>query len=163
MKKLLSKRAVIVVLAIFMGVLSLAIAYSCFTNKFVKKIFTNQTDFERLKEYEVESIEDETPVLKEAYTWSYCKILEYNGERYEVYAYIFTSSEYAKEYYKLWSNVSDSYELEDWDFALYTSTDGNCSYMLYSDNRLFRINGKDTRSLSEFVRFFTQDFKEKLN
>ena len=162
MKKIVSKITVVAVLVIFVVLLAFAIAYSCLTRQFERKIFTDKAELEGLARYEISDILDDTSVPESVYSWSYSKLLEYNGVLYEVFAYNFTSSEYAKEYFMLWSNVSDSYELEEWDFALYNRTEDDWSYILYSDSNVFRINGKDTYSLAEFVKVFTQDFKKEL-
>ena len=169
MKRVFSKILVAVTLVVFVILLSCCIGYSCLIRKFDKKIFANSIEFEWLVDFEKESITDDMDLTDFEILWSYGKTIEYEGYEYKVFAYEFSSGVYAKRYYIYWANETSISNLDDWDFALSTTTysDG-WVYVIYSNNKLYRIVGESSKVVGEegnilqFINFFTKEFTVNL-
>ncbi len=155
-----NKKTRIIFIAIFISVFigcAVITWYRASSNSFDPKIFSTISDFEFLRTYETSTepphdkhLDGINPVE------SYASMVEYNGETYSVYAYVFNSSDDAYLYFKRASGQNDE-EQYGCDVYCFSSYWGS-SFWAYNENCAYRVEGGAYVPFAQFMTFLNQDF-----
>lgn len=125
------------------------------------RMFAQLEEFSKLDAYtfgEAPSLSNEPD--GDAIAARYCKVVTYEGEEYQVYAYIFSDTHYAKEFF---SNVTGRSS----DLAGNYSLSGNyffhTRYIAYSNCNLYMVKGGSEKETVAFVNWLNSSFKLEFN
>lgn len=143
---------VVTMIVLFVVVIIVGITSPSLNNRF----FTDINSFAKLDEYVVKDLE----ITKDKYLEHheiisyYAKEISYNGKKYSVYAYVFSSNEASYEYFKKCTGkTTDS----AWNFSA-SSNYISSRYLAYYENCLYRIEGGEYKSFVEAVNFINETF-----
>lgn len=176
MNKLQAKKAVIIVPIICIPtfifiVLGGMLIHSIITSDIQTRMFSSIDDFSKLEQYEVGGIDkmnDSLSVTNLDYEVieSYEKRISYNGQEYDVYAYVFENADDCYSYYEWIAQPGFNEEPQSWNYCLMsgvTTTDGQyCEFIIYSGTCLYYIIGEDEEAMIEFLNWMNSDFEISL-
>lgn len=120
------------------------------------RMFENIDDLSKLDQYAVSdlSFDDDKNLQGSVPISFYIKKIKYEGHTYSVYAYVFTDVESAKSYFEIYTGKTAE---ENQNFLL-SSGLFHSSYIVFEENRLYRIEGGLYRPFVAAVRFICQSF-----
>lgn len=163
----MKNKKVIAVAQIIVSVLFLLIVAACLigfttTEQIQNLVFTDIDDFKKLEEYSVEDInleDDKMPkgILPDV---SFLKVISFNGHNYKVYAYEFSDSESAREYFnKCTGKTTDAKS----NYSMTTNYLFASDYIAFHENFLYRIEGGNYKDFAETVNFINKSFSIDLS
>ncbi len=126
-----------------------------------KKCFSSLNDFDKLAPFEIGEIKDNELSADEPINWGYSKKIKWENHYYKVYAYEFTSSNGARNYFLTTSNGS----LVEGQIQGYRcSSKGfyDSKYVVFYERYIYRVTGKDYNSFVKFVNWLSEDFETEI-
>ena len=138
-----------------------ALSLSSVGNKFGRqyRIFSDIEAMDILLPYVTENIDYDKYMKEIEPTKQFCKKIEYEIKYFEVYAYVFNSSE---ELYKYVKNRTDRSIENNKGFQMYGNIFFSTEYFIYYENSLLFIKGSASESVLELLDFIQQDFHVEL-
>lgn len=120
------------------------------------RFFEDIESFSKLDEYVVRELElaDDKYLGNLSVTSYYAKEISYNGEKYSVFAYVFSNNEASFEYFKKCTGKKTDL---DWNYSS-SSNFTSSRYLAYYGNCLYRIEGGSIRAFVEAVNFINETF-----
>lgn len=125
------------------------------------RMFTQLEEFSKLETYAF----GEAPPLpnepdKDTITARYCKVVIYEAEEYLVYAYVFSDTHYAKEFFSTVTGKGS-------DFVGNYSLSGNLffhtRYIAYYNNNLYMVKGGNEKETIAFINWLSSSFELDLS
>lgn len=144
------------------------LAHRLYTKDMQTKMFTEIEEFSKLKAYENGKAElvDESSLSAYSVVDSYKSRVTYENSEYEVYAYVFEWPMDCYNYYAEITEQSPFDEYEKWNYCLCVGVDfpsgKYCDFVIYSDNRLYRILGKEKDGVIGLLNWLNSDFEIEL-
>ena len=162
------KFLIIIPIIVIIVFASFIFAHFLITKNIQKRMFAKIEDFSKLKPYEIgdADIIDTSDLSNYEILESYERKVKYESEEYDVYAYIFANSIDCYHYFSGSFSTFPSDEYESWNYSLTLGVEyGNgqyCDFVIYSDNKLYRIIGKDKKGVIRFLNWLNKDFEIEL-
>lgn len=124
----------------------------------IEKGFTDISEFNVLDAYAVDSSAKEDRYLGNLQPEeSYVKTVNYCGESFDVYAYVFETDDDAFAYYEQVSGVKTSIQ-DSCYYFLGIRNMRDIKYIFYYKNYAYLITGSDYVKTAEFINWLTADF-----
>ena len=162
------KFLIIIPIIVIIVFASFILAHFLITKSIQKRMFTKIEDFSMLKPYEIgdADIIDTSDLSNYDILETYEKKVKYESKEYDVYAYIFASSMDCYHYFSGSFLTFPSDEYENWNYSLTLGVEyGNgqyCDFVIYLDNKLYRIIGEDKKGVINFLNWLNKDFETEL-
>ena len=123
----------------------------------ITKYFTDIEQFSVMDEYVTKDLSpDDDKYLKDIpYAESYTKQLEFEGKKYQVYAYEFNNVEDARNYFKA---VSGRDTAQKYDHRTKLTSYSKSFCLVISNNNVYRFNGRKIDSFTKAYNCLTEGF-----
>ena len=119
-------------------------------------IFESISSFDVAKEYIVEPIGNDKNLGDIVPLERFANVIQWEGKKYEVYAYVFENADDVKAYYEC---VSDASYGDYYGTSMSGDSVTNMKYTAYCNNALFFVKGRNSAAnLTEFLTWLTADF-----
>lgn len=148
---------IIIVIVLTISIVVLFPIVSLFTKTFDHKYFTSIEEFHFLQDYLVEnsSLDDDEYLGTKIVVDSFTEKINYEGNTYNVYAYVFADSESSIAYFNQYTGKNSK---TDWNFSMSSNYYFNSKYIAYHENCLYRIEGGNYLAFVDAVNLITSNF-----
>ncbi len=150
---------VVLVLVILIAAIPLIGIFSAEPIK--NRVFTDIADFGNLDEYAIDTdlSDDKLPedLVSEV---SFLKEITYGGNNYKIYAYIFSDSNSAQEYFNEYTGKES---VADYNYSMSTNYFFSSHYIAHYECYLYRIEGGNYKDFAEVVNFINESFAIDIN
>ncbi len=153
-KHILIPMATIVAVFIVLGILLAEVMKMPISNRMF-------TTIEELAKLELYVVGDAAPISAEPNDAEveahYCKVVEFDGEKYSVYAYIFTEERTARNFF---FEITGKETNRDWNFSMSSNFLFRTRYIIYNGRNLFMVKGGSQWETTAFINWLNATFSE---
>lgn len=156
----------LIILFIVVVALLAVMLHQKFTGDIPKKMFSDISELEAITEYTTSKTLSD-PIaerIKPAPVEEFRKYVMYEGEKLELYAYVFDDARGAVNYYNVVSDIDS--ENESWNYSIESGTlssgEPYCEYVIYSECLLYRISGRTRENVVGFLEILSAEFETEL-
>lgn len=127
------------------------------------KVFSDISELEKLDEYAIATAPDTEQFMSADIEAAYCKTVCYDGESYQVYAFVFSSKQVAKDFYEGYTGNS---VMTDYGRCIKSagifSFNRYTRYIVFNDCNLYLVEGGNMRETVGFINWLNASFKQDI-